>query len=195
MLHCKRIEIKEEVYLSIGENLKLIRKQKKQSQTLFAKSLGISRTYLSDLENDRKSPSIETVTKIADKLNVSTMYLLEGKYTLEDLDTLRKNEVWEMSDWFKSHDNSNMESVIRFCIEFINDRNKYDPNSVFAIEKLFQLLDNLQDSKINSHSIKTQTVNFIGVFLQNLNYMVDNKSTEELENFFKEVIAKTDSPS
>lgn len=181
--------------MSIGENLKLIRKQKKQSQTLFAKSLGISRTYLSDLENDRKSPSIETVTKIADKLNVSTMYLLEGKYTLEDLDTLRKNEVWEMSDWFKSHDNSNMESVIRFCIEFINDRNKYDPNSVFAIEKLFQLLDNLQDSKINSHSIKTQTVNFIGVFLQNLNYMVDNKSTEELENFFKEVIAKTDSPS
>lgn len=195
MLHCKRIEIKEEVYLSIGENLKLIRKQKKQSQTLFAKSLGISRTYLSDLENDRKSPSIETVTKIADKLNVSTMYLLEGKYTTEDLDTLRKNEIWEMSDWFKSNDNSNMESVIRFCVEFINDRNKYDPNSVFAIEKLFQLLDNLQDSKINNHTIKTQTVNFIGVFLQNLNYMVDNKSTEELENFFKEVIAKTDSLS
>ncbi|MBQ2635728.1 MAG: helix-turn-helix transcriptional regulator [Clostridia bacterium] len=181
--------------MTIGENLKSYRKEKSLTQKTLAKKLGISTSYMSELESNKRNPSIETVNKIAEKLNISTLYLLEGKYTTEDLDTLRKNEIWEMSDWFKSNDNSNMESVIRFCVEFINNRNKYDSNSVFAIEKLFQLLNNLQDSKINNQTIKTQIENFIGVFLQNLNYMVDNKSAEELENFFKEVIAKTDSPS
>jgi transcriptional regulator with XRE-family HTH domain len=182
-------------FMTIGENLKSYRKEKSLTQKTLAKKLGISTSYMSELESNKRNPSIETVNKIAEKLNISTLYLLEGKYTTEDLDTLRKNEIWEMSDWFKSNDNSNMESVIRFCVEFINNRNKYDSNSVFAIEKLFQLLNNLQDSKINNQTIKTQIENFIGVFLQNLNYMVDNKSAEELENFFKEVIAKTDSPS
>lgn len=177
------------------DRLKRLRDKRKWTKVQAAKAIGITPGAYGNYEYGNREPNIETLVKISNVFEVSTLYLLEGKYTLEDLDTLRKNEVWEMSDWFKSHDNSNMESVIRFCIEFINDRNKYDPNSVFAIEKLFQLLDNLQDSKINNHTIKTQAVNFIGVFLQNLNYMVDNKSTEELENFFKEVIAKTDSPS
>lgn len=129
MLHCKRIEIKEEVYLSIGENLKLIRKQKKQSQTLFAKSLGISRTYLSDLENDRKSPSIETVTKIAEKLNISTLYLLEGKKTFEDL---------------------SIEDQTRLRKEHIKNLTAVDEGELLS---LFYYLDNLEDNRFNNETV------------------------------------------
>lgn len=129
MLHCKRIEIKEEVYLSIGENLKLIRKQKKQSQTLFAKSLGISRTYLSDLENDRKSPSIETVTKIAEKLNISTLYLLEGKKTFEDL------SIKDQTRLRKEH------------LENLTTINEGE------LLSLFYYLDNLEDNRFNNETV------------------------------------------
>lgn len=69
--------------MSIGENIKKIRKENGLTQTEFSKKIGISRTYLSDLENSRKSPSVETLDKIAKKLNVSTTYLLNGdKYAL-----------------------------------------------------------------------------------------------------------------
>ena len=129
MLHCKRIEIKEEVYLSIGENLKLIRKQKKQSQTLFAKSLGISRTYLSDLENDRKSPSIETVTKIAEKLNISTLYLLEGKKMFEVL---------------------SIEDQTRLRKEHIKNLTTVDEGELLS---LFYYLDNLEDNRFNNETV------------------------------------------
>ena len=67
--------------MSLGENLKKIRNDKHESQTKFAEKLGISRTYLSDLENDRKSPSIDTVTKIAERLNVSPIFFIERYYT------------------------------------------------------------------------------------------------------------------
>lgn len=129
MLHCKRIEIKEEVYLSIGKNLKLIRKQKKQSQTLFAKSLGISRTYLSDLENDRKSPSIETVTKIAEKLNISTLYLLEGKKTFEDL---------------------SIEDQTRLRKEHLENLTTINEDELLS---LFYYLDNLEDNRFNNETV------------------------------------------
>lgn len=62
--------------MSIGQNIKSIRKKRNLTQTKFAQSLNISRTYLSDLENNRKSPSIDTINKIAKKLNVPTMHLL-----------------------------------------------------------------------------------------------------------------------
>lgn len=69
--------------MSIGENIKKIRKENGLTQAEFSKKIGISRTYLSDLENNRKSPSVETLDKMAEKLGVSTTYLLNGdKYAL-----------------------------------------------------------------------------------------------------------------
>lgn len=115
--------------MSIGENLKLIRKQKKQSQTLFAKSLGISRTYLSDLENDRKSPSIETVTKIAEKLNISTLYLLEGKKTFEDL---------------------SIEDQTRLRKEHTKNLTTINEGELLS---LFYYLDNLEDNRFNNETV------------------------------------------
>ena len=60
-----------------------IRKENGLTQAEFSKKIGISRTYLSDLENNRKSPSVETLDKMAEKLGVSTTYLINGdKYAL-----------------------------------------------------------------------------------------------------------------
>lgn len=65
--------------MSIGENVKAIRKEKKLTQSELAEEMGISRSYLSDIENNRKNPSIKTLTSLANKLDVSVVYLMTGK--------------------------------------------------------------------------------------------------------------------
>jgi transcriptional regulator with XRE-family HTH domain len=64
---------------NFGSNLKKVRKENKFTQFELAKEIGISRTYLSDLENNRYSPSLKTAQSLADKLNVSICYLITGE--------------------------------------------------------------------------------------------------------------------
>ena len=70
--------------MSVGDNIKAIRKEKKITQTTLANDMGISRSYLSDLENNRRNPSTKTLESLAEKLDVSTFYLLEGRHLNEE---------------------------------------------------------------------------------------------------------------
>ena len=62
--------------MKIGENIKRIRTNKRLTQGEFAKEVGISRSYLGDLENNRKSPTVETLEKISSKMETSAEYLI-----------------------------------------------------------------------------------------------------------------------
>ena len=62
----------------VGENIKRIRTNKRLTQEEFAKDVGISRSYLGDLENNRKSPTVETLEKISSKMETSVGYLTGG---------------------------------------------------------------------------------------------------------------------
>lgn len=70
---------------TIGTNIKKIRKSLNMSQNVFAEKAGISRSYLGDLENNRKSPSAETLKKLAEALGISETYFFTG--SLDDLAT------------------------------------------------------------------------------------------------------------
>lgn len=100
--------------LNVGDRLKNIRKKDKKSQEDFAKSVGISRSYLSDLENNRKSPSIKTIKEIANKLGVSTYYLLYGKKTISDLEKLGRS----IEDYHHIAESENKEYLINVFDEF-----------------------------------------------------------------------------
>ncbi|WP_462421107.1 helix-turn-helix domain-containing protein [Salinicoccus sp. Marseille-QA3877] len=71
--------------MSIGSNIKKLRKERKKTQQELANEIGISRTYLTDLENNKRNTSMNTLQKIADKLNVSTYYLQTGQPSSQDL--------------------------------------------------------------------------------------------------------------
>ncbi len=71
--------------MSIGDNVKTIRNEKKLTQEVLAKQMGISRSYLSDIENNRKNPSSKTIEALAEKLDVSMLYLTTGQKALRDL--------------------------------------------------------------------------------------------------------------
>lgn len=62
--------------MSVGENIKYYRKQKKMTQFELAERANISRSYLADVEGDRYNPSVDTLKAIADALQISTHLLL-----------------------------------------------------------------------------------------------------------------------
>lgn len=66
---------KEEKQLIIGGQIKKARCNKNLTQKDLANKASISRTYLSDLENGRYMPSIETISNIAKILNIDLNFL------------------------------------------------------------------------------------------------------------------------
>ncbi|WP_196768549.1 helix-turn-helix domain-containing protein [Granulibacter bethesdensis] len=63
---------------SFNERLKNTRKQKKISQIEVAEAVGISRSFLSDIENGNKDGSFKTIAALADYYSVSLDYIKDG---------------------------------------------------------------------------------------------------------------------
>jgi transcriptional regulator with XRE-family HTH domain len=61
----------------LGENLKKIRTGKNITQTELAISLGVDKSFISNLENGKTNPTLSTITNIAKALEVSTNELLK----------------------------------------------------------------------------------------------------------------------
>ena len=61
-----------------GERLRRLRHELGIAQGELAKRSGINRSYLSMIENDRSSPTVEVVEKLAKGLGVSVWSLLAG---------------------------------------------------------------------------------------------------------------------
>ncbi|MDO4270336.1 MAG: helix-turn-helix transcriptional regulator [Eubacteriales bacterium] len=64
-------------FVSFGERLREIRKEKGMSQQAFAQMLGTSKQVLSRYETGQRSPKISKVQQYAQKLGVSAEYLME----------------------------------------------------------------------------------------------------------------------
>ena len=61
----------------LGKNMKRIRTEKTISQGDIARSLGVSRGFVSNIENGKTNPTLSTITKLAKALSVSTDKLLK----------------------------------------------------------------------------------------------------------------------
>ena len=56
--------------MTIGENIKQLRVSRKWSQQKLADEIGLSRNYISELENNKRNLSIMTLKNLAKKLGV-----------------------------------------------------------------------------------------------------------------------------
>jgi transcriptional regulator with XRE-family HTH domain len=61
----------------LGENLKMIRTKKGISQGDIARSLGVSRGYISNIENGKTNPTLATIVRLASALGVKSDELLK----------------------------------------------------------------------------------------------------------------------
>lgn len=62
----------------IGEIIRKNRKEKKLTQDMVHVSTGLSRNYISDIENGRYTPSINALLKLAKCLDIDLNMLLSG---------------------------------------------------------------------------------------------------------------------
>ena len=61
----------------LGKNLKNIRTEKDISQGDIARLLGVSRGFVSNIENGKTNPTLSTISRIADAIGVTTDQLLK----------------------------------------------------------------------------------------------------------------------
>lgn len=76
--------------MKIGVTLKKIRKDRKLTQVEFAKICGINQTYLSEIEQGHKIPTIPTLERIAKKLKIPVEVLSFLSLTKDDIDPKKK---------------------------------------------------------------------------------------------------------
>lgn len=70
----------------LGDNIVKIRKLRGMSLSLCAEKIGISRGYLSDIENNiKKNPSLEILGQIASVLEIEISELLTSEYSLDKI--------------------------------------------------------------------------------------------------------------
>jgi len=92
----------------IGANVRKIRKQRDMTITQLSQTIGISVSFLSDMERGRNNPSIERLFEIANGLNVPVYELLgetpnsnisATPRTLEVISLIEGIESWSASDY------------------------------------------------------------------------------------------------
>ena len=67
----------DKISAKLGDNIKRIRTRKKMSQGDIARALDVDRGYISNIENGKKNPTLATIKKLADALNISADELLK----------------------------------------------------------------------------------------------------------------------
>jgi DNA-binding XRE family transcriptional regulator len=80
--------------MNIGKAIKEIRIEHTDlNQGDFALKIGISQTYMSQIENNKKTPSTELLQKIGEMLNIPMQFLLWFSLTEEDVPK-RKRDIY-----------------------------------------------------------------------------------------------------
>lgn len=105
---------------SFANRLKQLRMQKGFSQKTFSKSIGMNYTQYNRYEKGETLPSTESLAKLADALEVSVDYLLEGQEedaaiaNLEDKDLLRLfTDIEKLPDEKKNAVKLVLEAVVK----------------------------------------------------------------------------------
>lgn len=96
-------ENRKQICFAIGERLRKSRKEKGLTLDVLAAKTGFSKSYLSQIENLKREPSIGTLTKIAYVLGVDALFLISGLQPdagQSDFTVVRADERKPMPDAF-----------------------------------------------------------------------------------------------
>jgi transcriptional regulator with XRE-family HTH domain len=71
--------------MKVGAAIKAKRKEQLLRQEELARRVGITQSYLSQLENDRKEPNLSTLRRISEALNIPLPFLMALSLSAEDV--------------------------------------------------------------------------------------------------------------
>ncbi len=86
----------------IGDRIRALREAKKLSQGDIEKRSGLKRSYISRVENGHTVPSVETLEKLAQALDLPLYQLFYDGEELPDLPTLPKRKPADKIAWGSS---------------------------------------------------------------------------------------------
>lgn len=69
----------KELYIMIGERIRTLRQEKEMSLNELSKRTGFAKSYLSQIENLKREPSISALSQVAHVLEVDVLFLISGE--------------------------------------------------------------------------------------------------------------------
>lgn len=179
--------------MEFKDRLKYLREQKGWTKKDTAKKIGVTTGAYSNWEYGNREPNFETLKKIADTLETSIMYLLEGKMTASDMENAPQDTIFTLKQSIEGDTNELTENVFNYSLDFINNYTNYDDLETWSINNLYKLLFTLR--KIDNENLSKNTKDFILILLQNLNFEIQNSPSIDLDHFYKSTLEKTNYPS
>ncbi len=84
--------------MSLGKRIRQKREALKLTQDDLAKNLGLTSQYISIIEQDKRSPSLSALLKLAEELGVTIDYLVSGKEraTLDLISTIKADKTLDL---------------------------------------------------------------------------------------------------
>ncbi|MEY8390415.1 XRE family transcriptional regulator [Lachnospiraceae bacterium] len=79
--------------MTIGENIRKIRKEKGLTQKQLGERLNMTQSAIGQFENDKTSPKIETINRIASALGVSPYEMLGEEYAYMKYPDLKEMDI------------------------------------------------------------------------------------------------------
>ena len=67
-----------DIRVQLGNRVRSLRRDRGWTQVEMAEMLGVDRSYLSEIENGKKDPSLRVLKTLADGFNLSLSQLLRG---------------------------------------------------------------------------------------------------------------------
>ena len=77
--------------MELGKTIKSYRNAKKATLKELAAEINVTASFLSDIENDKKLPSVDTLSKLAEAFNIP-LYILFKEYSDLDINEATVNE-------------------------------------------------------------------------------------------------------
>lgn len=160
--------------MSIGEHIKEIRTIKKLTQQELADQMGISRSYLGDLEKNRRNPSSETIEKLSETLGVSIFYLMRGIKTQQDENFFREKELKETIDGF----------LKKRPIDVINRMQSIEdtPENKKSLEILYYIFSLLDELNISQNEQQSKIINLFFKSMEELDGLITSYQISDVEN-------------
>ena len=135
--------------MTVGENIKQLRISRKWSQQKLADEIGLSRNYISELENNKRNLSITTLNNLADKLGVPIGLLIDDNNFIKQKE--KDIEMWKRV--LENHTN-NLNSL-----QNLKDSNYHTDIMGLLTEidnDLLKIIVNIDAGKLNLEGVKME---------------------------------------
>lgn len=179
---------------SIGKNIRTLRKALNLTQNEFAKKYKISRSYLGDLENNRRNPSAETIKKLSKSIGISTMFLLEGTPSLTDSIVLGDDFFSNQPSTYSESQEELIKDLLidnsNKALKKVNDLSSSETD-LFKLAKIKQFLDLIEIESNSSCDLKERkiahlTISILSVsasFLNGLETIRNTRGSKDHEDY------------